>query len=26
MAYVKIAEKISKIIKIQNNQKDKIKN
>jgi hypothetical protein len=26
MAYVKIAEKISKTIKIQNNQKDKIKN
>ena len=25
MAYVKIAEKISKTIKIQNNQKDKIK-
>jgi len=26
MAYVKIAEKISKTIKNQNNQKDKIKN
>jgi len=26
MAYVKIAEKISKTIKIQNNQKNKIKN